>query len=205
VISGRPFHGSGSSQEPTERRQDETSKVLDHLEQKEREMRLIKLLGVPILVAAMIGGTGTPTLADGPYTINMRLRAHKAIEFDPGWVFDASPCFVATGDLTEVFNAEAHALAAGIDQDGDFVPPLHVEKTVEESVLFVPYDPTLPTYAGHATVHLRNFEDSANAGFTNTVVLRGTDCSHVLLHEDVHILVRPNGIVLFVDHARASC
>jgi hypothetical protein len=168
-------------------------------------MRLIKLLCVPVLVVAMIGGTGTPTLADGPYTINMWIREHKAIEFDPGWLFDASPCFVATGDLTEVFNAEAHALAAGIDQDGNFVPPLHVEKTVEESVLFEPYDPTLPTYAGHSTVHVRNFEDSPNAGVTNTVVLRGTDGSRVLFHEDLHILVRPSGIVLFVDHVHARC
>jgi hypothetical protein len=70
---------------------------------------------------------------------------------------------------------------------------------------FDPYDPTLPTYSGHATVHTTNFENSPNAGFTNTVVLRGTDGSHVLLHQDVHILVKPSGIVLSVDHTHARC
>jgi hypothetical protein len=135
----------------------------------------------------------------------MRLHAHKAVEFDPGWLFDGGPCFTATGDLTEVFNAEAHALAAGIDDQGNFVPPLHVQETVEESVLFVPNDPALPTYTGHSTVHVTNLEDSPNAGFTNTVVLQGTDGSHVVLHQDVHILVKASGIVLSVDHQRAHC
>jgi hypothetical protein len=168
-------------------------------------MRLLKVLCVPSFVAALVFGTAGTSLADGPYTVNLRLHAHKAIEFDPNWLFEAEPCFVTTGDLTEVFNAEAHALAAGIDDQGNFVAPLHVEKTVEESVLFVPYDPTLPTYTGHSTVHVTNFEDSPNAGFTNTVVLRGTDGSHLLLHQDVHILVKPSGIVLSVDHAHARC
>jgi hypothetical protein len=168
-------------------------------------MRLVKLLCVPAFVAALIVGPAGTSLADGPYTVNVRLHAHKAIEFDPNWLFEAQPCFVATGDLTEVFNAEAHALAAGIDDQGNFVAPLHVQETVEESVLFDPYDPTLPTYSGHSTVHVTNFEDSPNAGFTNTVVLRGTDGSHLLFHQDVHILVKPSGIVLSVDHAHARC
>src|SRR5262249_50690055 len=124
---------------------------------------------------------------------------------DPGFLVDASPCFVTTADVTEVFNGEFHILAGGIDDEGNLVPPLQVEKTVEESLQIVPDDPTLPTYVGHSTVHVSNLEDSPNAGFTNTITLRGTDGSHLLFHENVHILVKANGIDLFVDNAHAEC
>ena len=62
-----------------------------------------------------------------------------------------------------------------MDDQGNLVPPMHVAKTVEESLLVVPTDPRLPTYTGHSTVHVTNSEDSPNAGFTNTITLRGTD------------------------------
>jgi hypothetical protein len=78
-------------------------------------------------------------------------------------------------------------------------------ETVEESVVFDPYDPALPTYSGHATVHTTNLEDSPNASVTNTVILRGTDGSHLQFHEDLHIVVTPSGIVVFVDHRHARC
>ena len=135
----------------------------------------------------------------------LTLRAHKAIEFDPGFLVDAEPCFVTTADVTEVFNVEAHVLAAGIDDQGNLVPPLHVEQTREESLLVVPRDSTLPTYTGHSTAHVTNLENSPNAVSTNTITLRGTDGSHLLSHENVHILVKANGIDLFVDNAHASC
>jgi hypothetical protein len=157
-----------------------------------------------VLIAFAVVPVAT-SLAASPYTVNMTIQAHKAIEFDPGFLVDAEPCFVTTADVTEVFNGEAHVLTAGIDDDGNFIPPLHFEKTVEESLLVVPDDPTLPTYTGHSTVHLRNFENSPNAGFTNTITLRGTDGSHLLFHEDQHMLVKASGIDLTVDHAHASC
>jgi hypothetical protein len=170
-----------------------------------KAMRSVKLLFVTAFVAGLVGGTAATSLADSPYTVNMTLHAHKGIEFDPGFLVDASPCFVTTADVTEVFNGEFHVLAAGIDEQGNLVPPLHFEKTVEESLLIVPDDPTLPTYSGHSTAHVSNFENSPNAGFTNTIVLRGTDGSHLLFHENVHTLVKPSGVELFVDNVHASC
>ena len=62
-----------------------------------------------------------------------------------------------------------------------------------------------PTYSGHSTVHTTNSEDSPNAGFTNTVILRGTDGSHLVFHENLHIVVKATGVDLFVDHRHASC
>ena len=173
--------------------------------QSRRRTRAIKLLCAIALAATLIGGTAGTSHADNPYTVNITQHAHKGIEFDPGFLVDASPCFVTTADVTEVFNGELHILAAGIDDQDNFLPPFHFEKTVEESLQIVPDDPNLPTYTGHSTVHLRNTEDSPNAGFTNTIVLRGTDGSHLLFHEEVHILVKANGVDLAVDHVHASC
>ena len=169
-----------------------------------RSISIVRLLRplVPLVAVAMfVGGTAASTLAGSPYMITERIHAHKVLEYDPGFVWDA--CFVATGDLSEVFNGQAHIIAAGIDEEGNFIPPLHYETTVEESVLFQPLDATLPTYTGHSTVHVRNFIDSSNAGYTNTVVLRGSDGSHVVWHEDVHLRVTSNGLVI-VDHPRCS-
>jgi hypothetical protein len=168
-------------------------------------MRPTKFLGVVALIGVVIGGRSVTASATSPYPVNVRLHGHQEVEFDPNWLFDAAPCFVATGDLTEVFNAEAHALATGIDDQGNFIAPLHIQETVEESILFDPYDPTFPTYTGHSTVHTTNLEDSPNAGFTNTVVLRGTDGSHLVFHQDLRINVTPTGVELFVDHQHASC
>ena len=162
--------------------------------------RGLLLLSATLIALAVV----TAAAAGSPYTVNLRLRAHKAIEFYPGIVI-GEPCLAGTADVTEVLNGEAHVLAAGIDAEGNLVPPLHVQKTVEESLLVVPNDPTLPTYTGHSTVHITNFEDSPNAGFTNTITLRGTDGSHLLFHQDQHILVKANGIDLAVDHVHFSC
>jgi hypothetical protein len=169
------------------------------------EMRATRLLAVGVFAMLFVVSTAVTSFAGGPYTVNQHINAHKEIEFDPNWVYEAEPCFVAVGDLTEVFEAEAHALAAGIDEEGNFVAPMHVEKTVTESVEFDAYDPALPDYTGHSTVHLTNFEDSPNAGFTNTVTLTGTDGSHLIFHETVHILVKSTGITLVVDRVTVSC
>lgn len=162
--------------------------------------RALFLLSTALIALAVV--TAAP--ASSPYSVNLTLRAHKAIEFDPGLVI-GEPCLASTADVTEVFNGEVHVLAAGMDDQGNLVPPMHVAKTVEESLLVVPTDPRLPTYTGHSTVHVTNSEDSPNAGFTNTITLRGTDGSHLLFHQDAHILVKANGIDLAVDHVHFSC
>jgi hypothetical protein len=85
--------------------------------------------------------------------------------------------------------------------------PLHIEDTREESLTIIPHDPSLPTYTGHSTAHTTNLPTSPNAVSRNTITLRGTDGSHLLSHENVHLLVKPSGITLFTDHLniRAHC
>jgi hypothetical protein len=166
-------------------------------------MRSVKLLCVTGVVAALMGATAAGSSAERTYPVNLTFREHKAIEFDPGTFIDAPPCFVATADVTEVYNLEIHALASGIDDQDNLVPPLKVEQTREESLLIVPNDPTLPTYRGHSTAHVRNPENSTNGVSTNTITLHGTDGSQLLMHENIHILVKANGADLFVDNAFA--
>lgn len=166
-------------------------------------MRLVRLLWITGVLAAVIGATAASSGADSPYTVNLTLHKHKAIEFDPGFPIDASPCFVTTADVTEVFNLEVHVLAAGIDDEGNLVPPLRVQQTREESLLVIPNDPTIPTYTGHSTAHVRNPENSPNSLSTNTITLHGADGSQLLMHENIHVLVKANGIDLFVDNAFA--
>jgi hypothetical protein len=48
-----------------------------------------------------------------------------------------------------------------------------------------------------------NPENSPNGLSTNTITLHGTDGSQLLMHENVHILVKANGVDLFVDNAFA--
>jgi len=168
-------------------------------------MHVVRLLSLAAFLAALVGGMAPTSLADRTYPVNLTLRTHKAIEFDPGFLVDAEPCFVTTADVTEVFNVEVHALAAGIDEQDNLIPPLHVEQTREESLLVVPEDSTLPTYRGHSTAHETNPPDSPNAVSANTITLHGTDGSNLISHENVHILVKANGIDLFVDNVHASC
>jgi hypothetical protein len=169
-------------------------------------MRSVRFLSATAFAVALVGGTAASSSANSPYTINNTQRLHKAIEFDADVAFD-TPCLVASADVTEVFNEQVHILATGIDQGGNYMEPLHIEDAREESLTIVPHDPALPTYTGHSTAHTTNLETSPNAVSTNTITLRGTDGSHLLSHENVHLLVRPSGITLFVDNfnTRANC
>jgi hypothetical protein len=60
-----------------------------------------------------------------------------------------SDCLVASADVTEVFNEQVHILASGIDDQGNYLEPLHIEDAREESLTIVPHDPSLPTFTGH--------------------------------------------------------
>src|SRR5215213_10436327 len=75
--------------------------------------RALFLLSTGLIALAVV--TAAP--ASSPYSVNLTLRAHKAIEFDPGLVI-GEPCLASTADVTEVFNGEAHILAAEHRQPG---------------------------------------------------------------------------------------
>jgi hypothetical protein len=160
-----------------------------------------------VCVAAVALATAASSSAERSFPVNLRFSEHKAIEFDPGTFIDAAPCFVGTADVTEVYTEQVHAIASGIDDQENLIPPLHAEQTREESLLIVPTDPRLPTFTGHSTAHETNPPDSPNAAMTNTITLHGTDGSQLLMHENVHILVKANGFNLLVDHefAHMTC
>jgi len=153
-----------------------------------------------LLICVVALATAASSSAERAFPINLRFSQHNEVEPDPGTFIDASPCFVGTADVTEVYTEEVHAIASGIDDQDNLIPPLHAEQTREESLLIVPTDSTLPTYTGHSTAHETNPPDSPNAVMTNTITLHGTDGSQLLMHENVHILVKANGVNLVVDH-----
>jgi hypothetical protein len=159
-----------------------------------------RLLLVTGTAAALVGATAASSSAERTYRINLRFSEHKAVELDPSVPIDAPPCLVTTADVTEVYTVEVHVLASGVDDQDNLIPPFHVEQTREESLLVVPNDPTLPAYTGHSTAHVSNPENSANGLSTNTITLHGTDGSQLLMHENVHFLIKGNGIDLFFDH-----
>jgi hypothetical protein len=80
------------------------------------------------VLAGVVAGSATTSLAENPYPVNLKENLQKQIEFDPGTFIDAGPCFQTTADVTEVFNVEIHALAAGVDADDNLIPPLHVSR-----------------------------------------------------------------------------
>jgi hypothetical protein len=165
--------------------------------------RMARLLFVTVGVATLVGATAASSGAERTYPVNFSLHMQKAIEFDPGFPIDASPCFATTADVTEVYNVEVHVLASGIDDQDNLIPPFQVEQTREESLLIVPNDPAIPVYTGHSTAHVRNPENSPNSLSTNTITLHAADGSQLLMHENVHVLVKANGVDLFVDNAFA--
>ena len=168
-------------------------------------MRLLRLAVFTTVVAALVAGSATTSLAESPYPVHVNVNLQKQIEFDQATFVDAGSCFQTTADVTEVFNVEVHAIAAGVDADENLIPPLHAEQTREESLLIVPTDPTLPTYSGHSTAHVTNPDDSPNFGGTNTVTLHGSDGSNLTSHENIHVLLKANGVDLVVDNMKFSC
>ena len=169
-------------------------------------MRITRALMCGLVVVGSIVAAAPGASAGTPYPVNMRVNMHKVVEVYPDWVFE-TPCFRSVGVLTEVVTAQAHVVAAGIDPStpSGWIAPYHATETVTETILFEPYDPSHPTLTGRASVHVTNEQDNPNAGFTNTVLLRGSDGSRYVFHENVHVLVKPNGIDLTVWNRQPHC
>src|SRR3954463_8140280 len=86
-----------------------------------------RLLWVPVVLGAVLLGQPVTALAASPYPLNVDVHAHQRLEFDQNFFFDGAPCFATTGDLTDDFNVDAHAIAADVDAQGFFLPPMHIQ------------------------------------------------------------------------------
>ena len=114
---------------------------------------------------------------------------------------DVIPCFGADGapaTITTTENGVFHVTAAGIDDDGNVIPPYHVTGTFTGTFVAVPDDSSLPTFTGRFT---QWFGENSNSGgslidtFTFHVIGHGSDGSTLKFHENAHITVGPDGTV----------
>ena len=106
-----------------------------------------------------------------------------------------------------------HVTAAGVDEDGNYLPPLHFHHTFVSKFVAVPVDGTGPTYIGHSrdveTLNAKSFEEFVGT-YTDDhmVIARGSDGSKINFHLHVRYSVNAKGEVT-VDFVRvrpyASC
>jgi hypothetical protein len=107
-----------------------------------------------------------------------------------------------------------HFTAAGIDNQGDFILPLHFHFMVRGRVSAVPRDGSGPSFSGHFrssdSENIRDVKQGEVFVETDTdhnkVRLTGTDGSRVTLQEHHHFTVNANGETTVVfEKVKASC
>jgi hypothetical protein len=103
-------------------------------------------------------------------------------------------------DITVVAKDLTHITAAGIDEDGNYIPPFHLHSTFVGKVVAVPADGTGPTYTGHFNdgfqLNVNQF-DEPTVTFTDRdkVTAKGSDGSRLNFHLLERITVNANGEV----------
>jgi len=165
---------------------------------------------VVIMLAALMAMAAAGTVwAKPPITVSHDV--HK----DTGTFTDRLSC---QGDQLYNYTMTSHELvhvtAAGVDEDGNYLPPLHFHHTfVASKFVAVPVDGTGPTFTGHArdveTLNAKSFEEFVGT-YTDDhrVIARGSDGSKINFHLHVRYSVNAKGEVT-VDFVRvrpdASC
>ena len=130
--------------------------------------------------AALAGGNGAQTFT----------QVDKNVTQGPSPA--GNPCTGVPGNLTVTFNDIFHVTIS--DTHSGF------NGTVTGSALFVPDDPSQPTYTGQFTNVLAGFpnEDnlqSATAHFASNIEALGSDGSHLKFHGNGHVTLDANGVV----------
>lgn len=111
---------------------------------------------------------------------------------------DVVPCREDLGLYTITINAHGlfHVTAAGIEEDGDFVPPWHVTGGATGSVVAVPSDGTGPTFTGRFTDRFGENELITHSTGRSTFSVRatGSDGSRISFHVVTHYTINANGV-----------
>jgi hypothetical protein len=111
---------------------------------------------------------------------------------------DVVPCREDLGAYTVTINAHGpfHVTAAGIEEDGDFIPPDHFTTTITGTVEAVPTDGTGPMFTGRFINRMGETEMITHS--TGTVIFSvratGSDGSRVSFHLVAHYTINANGI-----------
>jgi hypothetical protein len=111
---------------------------------------------------------------------------------------DVVPCREELGAYTITLNLRGvfHVTAAGIDEEGNFVPPYHVTNTTTGTFFSVPSDGTGPTFTGRFAGRVGETEFLAPSTGTSTSVVRGTgsDGSQISFRLVTHYTINALGV-----------
>jgi hypothetical protein len=141
--------------------------------------RAILVCALALVLAAMAAGAAS---AQTPITVSEHTNKET---------FTATGHVYCQGDklyeLTVTYNELMGYTAAGLDEDGNLLPPVHFHTVFIGKWVAVPIDGTGPTYYGHAregeTWNAKSFEEFVGT-FTRILktTARGTDGSKVNFH-----------------------
>jgi hypothetical protein len=161
------------------------------------------LLRVLVLVAAMVLATAGVAWARTPITVSE--HTHKETGTFTGYVNCRGEELY---DISVTFNELVRVTAAGVDEDGEYLPPLHFHHTFTGKFVAVPVDGTGPTFTGHGrdteTFNAKSFDEFVGT-YTNQhkVVAKGSDGSKINYHLHVRYSVNAKGEVT-VDFFRVK-
>jgi hypothetical protein len=147
--------------------------------------RLLCLLVVATLATAAFA---TTALADGNGAQTFTHVDKNVVQVMPA----SNPCTGVPGTLTVTFNDIFHVTIS----DTGF----HFGGTITGSALFVPDDPSQPTYTGQFTNVLNAHPNEENlqnavAFFTSDIEALGSDGSHLKFHGNGHTTLNANGVI----------
>ena len=175
-----------------------------HLAGRERTVRSVLAMAATTL---MVFGSASSALASPPVTettVERFTESFSEVLLCHDEIYD----FVADVQVVERFTA------AGIDEDGNFILPLHFHFSTHGQIVAVPQDGTGATYTGRfSSSDLENIRDVKQGEvFVETdtdlarVDLTGSDGSTITMWEHRHFTVTANGDMSVVfEQISASC
>ncbi len=175
-----------------------------------RNHKLRQAATATVITAGLLAA-GTPAWAQGPPAYNETFKEHKEVIVLQGM---EDPCTKEVGTVTEIENASAHLTAAGVIGDpSEGVPawtaPFKYTVSFTNHLIFVPDDPSRPTYEGHSHTHLSYVIKSADGlgtgAFENQIILKGSDGSKIKWHETARGVLSPTEGIIETIRDRPRC
>jgi hypothetical protein len=167
--------------------------------------RALMVCVLALVLAALAAGAAS---AQTPITVSQ--HSHKQTESFTGFVNCQGTKLY---DITVTYDRLDRFTAAGVDEEGNPLPPLHFHSTFVYKFVAVPVDGTGPTFVGHGrdvgTLNAKSFEEFVgNYSDQHRVIARGSDGSKINFHIYERFSVNAKGEVT-VDFLRvrpdASC
>ncbi len=152
----------------------------------------LSLCAIAFLILATSTGIAR---GDGAGAFNFTQTFHNATQT----MTITFPCTSSNGTLTITYNGVAHGtvLTSGIGAGTGWFT-----FTATGTAVFVPFDPTQPSFTGRFTVWDGQSINLKNFAGTDILVVHatGSDGSSITFNDVFHGTVSASGIVIFFDH-----